>query len=343
MELGDREQSWEIIGFAKVTHAEHFSPPSTAELRLMEARQPLKAKAMAAYEFPVAGVVSVCGAFARRMQVRLPWCRPVVALPAGSLDGIAQAPLAGRDETLEGMVGCQCRRWSVLKYPGLPVAATLSHLVPLLSAGVPFRLPLWPSESSALGFSLGPPTLPCQVPSFLPEEEEKEESDDDGSEDASDDENASKDLYTPEAMLAWLKLSRMLKPGANLREALAVASELIGADTGRVRDPSCFRVPARSTLRAATIQVDCCMMAWSRYLWAHGYQSATCLLADSSEQGRVEFFCQRSDTVVIPRGLSASCRLKLRLSDHFSRAILPLGCLGSAWRGVAWTMVCMRS
>ena len=292
-EPGDREQSlWDIVGFATFTHAEHFAHPSTADLLLMEARPPgkMKAKALTTYEFPVAGVVSACGAFSGRIQARLPYRnRHVVALPAGSLDGIAQAPLAGGDgdETPEGFVGW--RRWGVLKYPGLPATATLSLLKPTLSARSPFRLPLWPSESSALGFDLGPPMLPCQVPSFLPDPEEDDGEEDDDAEGASDDEKYDILKYKPETMLTWLKFSRMLKPGADVREALAVAAELIGADTEAVRDPSRFRVPSQSTLRRATIQLDCCMMGWSRFMWAHGYQAQMCLLADSSEQGRVEF------------------------------------------------------
>ena len=55
---------------------------------------------------------------------------------------------------------------------------------------------------------------------------------------------------------------------------------------------------------------------------------ATCFLADASEQGREEYFCQRMDGFVIPKSISSKTMVDVDPGLVFRRFIMPLSTCG---------------
>ena len=135
-----------------------------------------------------------------------------------------------------------------------------------------------------------------------------------------------KGLYTPEKLLLFLRLSSMLK-GGSLRDALVIAAQLLGVDPAPVRDEAQFRIPLKQTLNAATIRLDMTMMRWWRHQWSRGLEMASCLMADASMQGNVEFFAQRLEGFVKPVGMSAAEEAKIDPGLMYRQVSLPLATL----------------
>ena len=129
-------------------------------------------------------------------------------------------------------------------------------------------------------------------------------------------------------MLKFLKFRSLVKSSSGLREALAVAADVLGHDAASVRDPQAFRIPSEAALRKGLAKVDLGLMMWSRHCWSHGYKAATCLLADSPEQNHFNFFCLRADSLELPLASKDKDRVQLPVIRHFRRSILPVSVLG---------------
>ena len=102
-------------------------------------------------------------------------------------------------------------------------------------------------------------------------------------------------------MLLLLKLQGLVRGSQqDLRDVMDAAAELLGLDPEPIKDPAQFEIPNTRTLQRSMVKLDMTMMLWQRHQWHHGLRMATCFLADASQQGREDYFCQRMDGFVKP-------------------------------------------
>ena len=329
---GQAEQSecWEIIGFAEFREARCFENPSPQDLKLVEQMQmSCYRKKVSEYEFPIAGIVSTCGMLERPVAVKLPSITRVrkqtMAVPEAVSQDILSSKVVGIGQALQEIVGPSCRRWLLWKCNDINAT-----IMTAMQNQCQFKWPLFPAVARTLGLEVPDQPLPFTVAHTRPEGDAvNDEAESDITDDDDEEGGFVKKQTSPAAtMLKFLRFRALLRPGSHLREALAIAADLLGCDVTKVQDPSTFRIPDNDTLRRGLVKVDCGLMLWSRHWWNHGYRAATCLLADSSEQSHYDFFCQRTDSLEIPPKLKLEDRVQLDETRHFRRSILPLGVLG---------------
>ena len=320
-EFASFSDKWEIIGFANFSEAKCFQDPTGHELHLLEQMRNQRHRGgFSKYEFPIAAIVSLSGLFVDRVQVTLPSRKFATAvLPVGVREAIADSTVCSMGTTLTHMVGPSCLTWLVWKCNDMNI-----WLSQLMVSQSQFTWPLYPIDAKGLGLKVPHQALPFSTMHTKVDTDSESEASDTWEEHG----KSKQKRFEAPTLLKFLKFHAMLKPGTNIRSALALAASLLGDDPTFVENASVVDIPAKNTLRRAQVKVDLSLMLWSRHLWGHGYQATTCLLADSSEQNHYDYFCQRSDSIEIPPNLKDDERAQLDVRLHFRRSILPLAVVG---------------
>ena len=195
----------------------------------------------------------------------------------------------GSELCMHQVFGRSVANWKVWKCNRMP-----DLVLEAMQAQSSFRWPLWPVETKAVGLEVPDQKLPfCVAPDIDGHPIDDEESDGEAVG------GQSGFQYDAVTLLKFLRFQSMLKPGTDVRSAFALAVELSGHDPEPVLDTEVTKVPSLRTLQRTLVRLDITMMHWARHLWNNGYQAAMSLMADSSEQNKIDLFCQRADYLAL--------------------------------------------
>jgi len=326
-----------VVGYICIQGAEHYADPKGKELEDLSALRLGRRHSVDKYETPICVKVSRSACFEEPVLCQMPEkFTKSVKLPGSALDVLACTAVRGCGQPLSTVEGRGFFKW--------PAWVCGKDLPPTVRAAMEtrkgFRWPVFPGEVHHLGLKLADPPQQFHVCHYLrdggSDSEEAGGSESDGSVgsegEASQEGRGAPNFHgskcSPARLLKLLELKALLRPGASVRQALALAAELLGQDPKPVLDPHAFSVPSRQTLMRASVKLDMGVMMWSRHQWRKGYHAASSLMADASEQHRHNYLCQRVDSAVVPDGLPTHQQRLLDIRQSFSRAILPLGVLG---------------
>jgi hypothetical protein len=118
---GRGQQDWELLGFCQFERVEHFDPPTSSELKLIEGMRLIPRVPLVKWTAPVAAVVQASGLFARPIKVSLPVSNvQVVDLPQCACSAISQTVLVGSDSCMDVLFGPSLARWKVWKCDFFP-------------------------------------------------------------------------------------------------------------------------------------------------------------------------------------------------------------------------------
>ena len=332
-------KQWYIVGFAHFQHVELFGrTPSPRELSAMEQMRASRWVGAEKYACPVAVVVDHSGWLEN--PIHLPDVkgigqRATVALPRACRDQID----AAHCEDAAWVAGSS--KWKVFKAE--IIAQTIQESMRREES---FRWPMFPSALQGLGLDALSDTLPFHPP--LPAEPEggaEAEAEDEGdfdhdevvdSDDDAADRKQGRRIEPPLVLLKYLRFRSFLRSSEQslLRGALELAGDILGMDPELVRD-RVRGIPHRTTLERAQLKLDMLMMHFSRWQWHNGMQGAVSLMADSSEQKRVDFFMQRSDVLAPPLIGSEGDHVAQTVYPRFFRQVLPVALVGHGEKDVA--------
>jgi hypothetical protein len=273
--------------------------------------------------------VNDSGRFQSAVEVDMQDRARVAQLHADSRQRIGEAIVCSDGQRLKALFGTQFHKWPIWKCHHLPL-----DIASLMISRSSFAWPMFPSDVYHFGLPIPRQSLPFEDIRFEDQSGEEEEEDNDD-----DDHKANfEEPYHASKLLQFLKLKSLLKPSASIREVLALAADILGHDKAPVMDKATCRIPSAETLRKSLIMLDMIMMLWSRHLWRHGMKQVSCLLVDASEQSRVNYLCQRSDSLVVPENIRLDHMRKMDCNSVFLRSILPLGITGHGESDVAHKM-----
>ena len=198
--------------------------------------------AISKYEFPIAAIVSMSGLFVDQVQVSLLSYKATSVLPMGVREDIAGSTVMGcGGTTLTRMVGPGCRTWLVWKCNDMNV-----WLMNLMLSQSQFTWPLYAPDAKHLGLDVPHQPLPFSTMHTKPDTDSDSEAS--GTSDTPSDPHGKsrQDRFEAPTLIKFLKFNAMLKPGTNVRSALALAAELMGDSPAVVENPNMFDIPAKT-------------------------------------------------------------------------------------------------
>ena len=267
-----------VVGYICIQGAEHYADPQGKEFEDLSALRLGRRHNVDKYETPICVKVSRSACFEEPVLCQMPEkFTKSVKLPGSALDVLACTTVRGCGQPLSTVEGRGFFKW--------PAWVCGKDLPPSVRAAMEtrsgFRWPVFPGEVHHLGLKLADPPQQFHVCHYLRDgssDSGEAGSESDGSagseEEASQERRSAPNFHgsrcSPARLLKFLGLKALLRPGASVRQALALAAELLGQDPNLVLDPQAFAVPARQTMMRASIKLDMGVMLWSRHQWRKG-------------------------------------------------------------------------